>query len=276
MSRRGLAGLIVPALLAACASPFPSPPPAVSASALARTESAAAAGYLTDAELARLAAAVPPAPAADSPTAQADRARSDAYRALEGSERWLLATAHAEIRPPVALAHFDCALGTRLGGAETPSLARLAARLFHDADAVAERVKARAHRPRPVGDDPARQPCQRVTEAGRASASYPSGTAAIATAYAETLAALAPDRAEAVRAIGHEIGRSRVICAMHYPSDVAAGEAAGRAVADALAGHPAYEADLAAARAELAAARAAGLTNPGCAAERSALARPLP
>ena len=33
------------------------------------------------------------------------------------------------------------------------------------------------------------------------------------------------ERAEAVRRIGHQIGISRLVCAMHYPSDVAAGEA---------------------------------------------------
>ena len=39
---------------------------------------------------------------------------------------------------------------------------------------------------------------------------------------------------------------------------------------------PGFDADLAAARAELAAARVTGLTNPGCASERLALATPLP
>ena len=38
----------------------------------------------------------------------------------------------------------------------------------------------------------------------------------------------------------------------------------------------AYAAELAAARAELAAVRATGLTSPGCASERLALATPLP
>lgn len=260
--------------LAGCAPP----PPAVSASVV--VPAAADQGYLSPAELERLADAVPDAPEAGSGPALADRSRSAALRALEGGERWLLATAHAEIRPPVALGHFDCALGLRLTAEEraarAPTLNRLMTRLFHDADHVAEAVKARAHRPRPVGDDPARQPCQRVTEAGRASASYPSGTAAIAAAYGEAFADLAPDRAEAVRSLAREIGLSRVICAMHYPSDVAAGAAAGRAVAEAARRQADYRADLRAARAELDALRADGRSHPACAAERSALAIPLP
>lgn len=265
--RAAAAGVAILALLAACAPP----PPAVSASAMARPAPEAA-GYLTPAEVTRLADAVPPPPA--DPTA--DLARLDAYRALEGGERWLLAGAHAEIRPPMALAHFDCALMTRLDPAAAPALGRLAARLFHDAMAVNALVQVRRHRPRPLADDPTRRPCVRTAEAERAAGSYPSGAAAIATATAEALAALAPDRSEAVRASAREIGRSRVVCALAHPSDVAAGEAVGRALITALADHPAYEADILAAGGELAAARAAGLSHPGCAAERSALAAPLP
>ena len=63
---------------------------------------------------------------------------------------------------------------------------------------------------------------------------------------------------------------------MDYPSDVAAGEALGRAVMAEIVAAPAFQTDVAAARAEIEAARATGRTNPGCAAERAALAAPLP
>lgn len=233
-------------------------------------------GYLAQGDLARLASAVPPPPEPGSAVDQADNATSARYRAFEDSDRWLLATSHAELRPPLALQHFDCALGVRLGSTETPNLDRLMARVFHDAETVAEQVKRRAARPRPVGDDPDRRACQVVSEAGRKSASYPSGSAAVGAAYGEAFAAIDPSRAEAVRRIGHEIGVSRLVCAMHYPSDVATGEAIGRATAAEAVGTATFQADLAAARAELAAARAKGLTNPGCAAERAVLPTILP
>lgn len=233
-------------------------------------------GYLVEGELTRLAETVPPPPTPGSPADRADKAASARFRALEDTDRWLLATAHAELRPPLALQHFDCALGVRLGSAETPKLDAMMAKVFHDADDVAERVRARAARPRPVGDDPGRRSCQVVTEAERASASYPSGGSALGTAYAEAFAALEPDHAEAVRRIGREIGISRLVCAMHYRGDVAAGEALGAAVAARIVASPAFRADVAGARAEIHAARATGLTNPGCAAERAALATPIP
>ena len=270
--RGATAGLIaVAALLSACAgTPAALRPQAVKA-ALPEAR-----GYLSGSLIQALADSTPPPPVAGSPTDLADKARSVQFRALEDSDRWLLATAHAELRPPLALQHFDCALGVRLGSATTPNLNRLMQRLFDDSDAAAELVKARGFRPRPVGDDPQRRPCQRVSEAGRKSASYPSGSSTVATVYGEVFAVLDPERAAEVRHIAREMGLSRLVCGMHYPSDVAAGEVLGKAVFDAAAAMPGFDADLAAARAELAAARATGLTSPGCAAERLALATPLP
>lgn len=233
-------------------------------------------GFLAEAAIARLAEAVPPPPAVGSSQDLADKAASARYAALEDSDRWLLATSHAELRPPLALQHFDCALGVRLGSAETPALDRLMARVFHDANSVAERVKARAARPRPTGDDPNRRACQVVNAAARNSASYPSGSAAVGVAYGEAFATLEPERAEAVRRIGRQIGVSRLVCAMHYPTDVAVGEEIGRAIVVEVVQTPTFQADVAAARAELEAARRSGLTNPGCAAERAALATVLP
>lgn len=258
--------------LAACAPSSAIRPGAID---LANT-AAASPGYLDDIAYARLGETVPPPPVAGSPVELADRATLERYRVLEDGDRWLLATAHAELRPAYALPHFDCALGTRLGAAPTPRLAAVFEKLLHDADEAAELVKARAFRARPVGDDPDRRSCQRLSAAGRAGPSYPSGSATVAAVYGEAMAVLAPDRAEAVRATAHQIAISRVVCAMHYPSDVAAGETLGRAVFAEVAASPHFQGDLDAARAELTAARAMDLTNPGCAAERAALATPPP
>lgn len=240
------------------------------------TRLAEAPGYLDAAALRGLGDALPPPPASGSGVDLDDKARSARLTALEDSDRWLLATAHAELRPPLALQHFNCALGVRLQPEATPQLTRLMQRLFHDADAAAEGVKARAFRARPVGDDPARRSCQRITEAGRRSASYPSGSSTVAVVYGETFAALDPERAPEVRRLAHEIGQSRLVCGMHYPSDVAAGELLGRAVFAAAADRPEFAADLAAARVELAAVRASGVSAPGCPAEALALSAALP
>lgn len=234
------------------------------------------AGYLTDGQIKGLADAVP-APSADGSAAQiADRALSDRYRALENSDRWLLATAHAELSPELARQHFDCALGVRFTGTATPRLNAVLARILHDANEAAETAKARQFRPRPVGVDMTRPACVRISEAGRRSPSYPSGSASVGAAYGEVMAAVDPAHAAEARAIAHQIGVSRIVCAMHYPADVAAGEALGKAVFAEAAATPAFQTELVALRAELAEVRRTGLTNPGCVAERAALAMPLP
>jgi acid phosphatase (class A) len=239
-------------------------------------QAAAPASYLDHTALRTLADAVPPAPAEGSAAAQADIAASDRLRALENTDRWMLATRHAELRPALALAHFDCALGFRVTAEDSPRLVSMLERVLHDANEAAELAKARAFRPRPVGVDPERPACQVVSAAGRASPSYPSGSATVGAAYGQVFAALVPDHAAGAERIGHEIAVSRMVCGMHYPSDVAEGERLGRAAARQIAATPAFEADAVVAREEIARARAAGLTSPACAAERAALATPVP
>ena len=268
--RRGasIAAIATALLVSACATTLLGEP--VAAAPVVET------GYLSAVALGRIVDAVPPPSADGSAEQRVDRALSDRYRALENSDRWLLATAHAELSPDHALQHFDCALGVRFAGTTTPRLKALFEKLLHDANAAAELAKAREFRPRPVGVDAQRPSCQRVSDGGRASPSYPSGSAAVGAGYAEAMARIAPDQAAAANEIGHQIALSRVVCGMHYPADAAAGEAVGRAVFAQVAATPAFRADLTAARAELATVRASGLTDPGCAAERAALAVVLP
>lgn len=251
-------------------------PACASAPAQQGATGAPPASYLDHAAIQALADSVPPAPVEGSAAAQADIAASDRLRALENTDRWMLATRHAEVRPALALAHFDCALGFRITAEDSPRLVTILERVLHDANEAAELAKARAFRPRPVGADPERPACQVVSAAGRASPSYPSGSATVGAAYGEVFAALAPDHAAEATRIGHEIAVSRMVCGMHYPSDVTEGEKLGKAAFARIAATPAFEADAVVAREEVARARAVGLTSPACAAERAALATPLP
>lgn len=260
---RRLAGVVVATVMLSGSAAAGSPSQAVPA------------GFLPESRIVALAQGVPPAPADGSTEALADIAASERLRALEDTDRWLLATRHAEVRPTLALAHFDCALGFRIEAAESPRLIGLLSRILHDANEAAELAKARAHRARPVAADSGRRACQVVSEAGRASASHPSGSASVGAAYGATMAALVPERAEALSEIGHQIAVSRMVCGMHYPADVVAGEQLGRAVVAEIQTTPTFRTEAEAARIEIAAARAAGRTSPACAAERAALAIPL-
>lgn len=250
---RRAAALAACALVAACATGgAPLPPPAVQ-------------GYLDAAALDAIAeglATPPPSPS---------HWQGDAPGKGPGSDRWWLATAHAEIRPPEAAQHFDCALGTRLAARPRPALTRLMTRLLVDSDAASRRLAERHPRHRPIALEPDLQPCQRIDAATRASPSWPATGAVVGAAYGEMFAALSPDHAGDARTRGAEIGYSRVVCRMNWPQDVEDGLRVGRRVYTGAHQAPDFQADLGAARAELAAARAEGLTNPSCAAERRAL-----
>ncbi|PZO04251.1 MAG: PA-phosphatase [Alphaproteobacteria bacterium] len=261
LAARRIAPLIAAGLLAGCATTTMGPPEPVP-------------GYLDTAEMQSLAAAVPAPAAPGSPEQMRDEALSQRLRALDDTDRWWMATAHAELRPPEAAQHFDCLLGTRMAETPRPALNRLMARLLADSERLTVDLVARHPRLRPLAADPARRPCQRLNAATRTSASsYPAAGAVAGAAYGALFAALAPDRAEAAQQMGREIGLSRAICATNWPSDVAAGQALGEALYDAATVQPGFAADLDAARLEVVAARAEGLTNPGCASERLALAQ---
>lgn len=184
-----------------------------------------------------------------------------AIRPMGDDRRWL-AMAHAELRPGLAAGLFDCALGARLSRAETPALTRLFARIQRDLDA------AGAGR-RSIGR--LADPCLRASRAPIQT--WPGRLPALGTAYAAILARAAPDRAQPLQTTGQAIVESTVLCGLATPEDAAQAMVLGQAVVDAAARTPDFEADMTAARAEIATVRASGLTSPACPAERRALAQ---
>lgn len=240
---------------------------ATSAGPASTTAAPAVQGYLDDATLDRLVSTFTPTPLLPG------NEPSDHPNFGPGTDRWWLAIAQAELRPPEAAQHFDCILGTRLAGKPRPALTRVMGRLLADTDRLTRRLAEAHPRQRPIVTNPDLQPCQRINEATRNSPSWPAGGAVAGAAYGEMFARLAPDQAEALRVRGSDIGFSRAVCRMNWLVDFYDGSAIGKAVYERAAESPAFAADLEAARGELAAARAEGLTNPSCAAERYALRR---
>lgn len=201
--------------------------------------------YLTTAEVEALASPADAAPVTLPAVVSDDR-------------RWL-AMAHAELRPSLAAGLFDCALGARLSGAKTPALTRIFARLQRDLDA--------AGRGRPAPSVTA--PCTRPNwTPGQSWAGRPP---ALGVAYADVMAQLAPDRADALTATGRAITESAVLCGLSTPEDAATGTALAHSVVAAVTRSPAFAEDRTEAQREIDVVRASGLTSPACAAERRAL-----
>lgn len=192
---------------------------------------------------------LPPPPQADSLTAQNDLAVYRATRALKGQPRWFQAAADAEIVTPSAPNVFSEALGAPFEPERTPTLALLLGRMHADLETVQASAKASHARLRPFVSEPA-DICVDAAPWLAESGSYPSGHAAMGWAWALVLSELAPDRAETILARGLAYGDSRVICGVHYVSDVEAGRLMGAALVARLKAEPAFQRDLERARAE--------------------------
>lgn len=83
------------------------------------------------------------------------------------------------------------------------------------------------------------------------SASYPSGHSTRGTVQALLLAELFPEKRAAILTYGREIGWDRVLIGKHFPTDVQAGRVMGQAIVRELLASPAFQRDLAEAKAEV-------------------------
>jgi acid phosphatase (class A) len=231
-------------------------------------------GYLDRKALPDSLALLPPPPAEGSPRAAADLDAHRSTRALRDTPRWRLATQDAELRFPAAAATFQCALDAPISAERSPHLYTLLRRTLADAGLSTYRAKDHYQRTRPFVAlkestcSAAEEP--RLVKDG----SYPSGHAALGWAWGLVLASVSPERADALLQRGHAFGQSRVVCGVHWQSDVDAGRTMGAAAFARLQADPTYAAQRDLARQELATLRAQGARAPGdCAAEAAALAR---
>ena len=154
--------------------------------------------------------------------------------------RWQLAASDANVKFPEAAEIFACAAGIRVSQASTPNLYSLLQRSIIDAGKSTAPAKEKYDRPRPfvVYDEPT---CVKSDEAMlRGNGSFPSGHASLGWAWALILAELVPQRADAILARGYEFGQSRVICGVHWQTDVDAGRMIGSAVIAKLHANPEF------------------------------------
>jgi acid phosphatase (class A) len=217
-------------------------------------------GYLTaDALSGRTILSPPPTP--DSPQGRAERAMYDETRSLEGSQRWKTAIQDNDLWGGGALKRFSCALGVELGERQTPTTWKILHKIELDVRTVGGPAKSYFNRDRPlIGND--KPLCVPREDWMKTNASYPSGHSMTAWSWALILTELAPAKADAVLKVGREGGESRVICGVHFTSDIEAGRTLGSAMVARLHADPAFEADLARARREVASAKAAPMNCP--------------
>nr|BFD39750.1 hypothetical protein FFPRI1PSEUD_12490 [Pseudomonas sp. FFPRI_1] len=230
-------------------------------------------GYLEQQDLPNSLALLPPPPAVGTPAFALDQSMAEKSQALRGSKRWELAIIDANLKFPAAAETFSCALNAPISEQQTPALYRVLRRTLADAGLATSSAKKRYQRTRPFVYN--QQPsCTPEDEAKLAAdGSYPSGHSAIGWAWALLLSELAPEYGNALWARGRAYSESRMVCNVHWYSDIHEGREIGATTVARLHADPTFQADFALARQELLAIRAKGLSASGdCAAQAQALA----
>ncbi|KLD77343.1 phosphatase PAP2 family protein [Xanthomonas hyacinthi] len=230
-------------------APAPAPAPAGPGTAI---------GYLDAAAVPASLQLLPPPPAAGTPGEALDLAVNREALALRGSPRWQQAARDAALNFPAGANQFACALGIAVDARRTPHLYTLLERSRVDASATTRAAKKHYQRPRPfmLNLQPTCAPGDE--DDLRRNGSYPSGHSTLGWTWALILSEATPNRADALIARGRNYGESRLVCNVHWQSDVLAGRFMGAALVARLHANPAFQADLQAARGEIARAQALG------------------
>ena len=121
---------------------------------------------------------------------------------------------------------FYAALGFAAGRPpDLPRLENLAEKVEDDVRIHVRHVKDHFRRLRPYEIEPRIEPC---IDDVRGDLSYPSGHAAFAYSMYVMLAMMVPEREEQLESRASQFARQRLVCGVHFPSDLAAGDRAAR------------------------------------------------
>jgi acid phosphatase (class A) len=216
---------------------------------LVQPQAHAETGYLSGHEV-DFHGVLPGPPPVDSLWDRSDQELVEAYQSVD-DERWQMAGLDAAQLYP----RFEEAFGRPIDEKTSPALVALLDRALEDVDATASAAKDYFHRPRPFqrlqlqrvcDKSPALKPETHPTQGN----SYPSGHSTHGWTVAMILARVAPDRAAALLARAQMYEESRLVCGMHFPSDIEAGHELAIAVVSHLDASRGFQSDLAKARKE--------------------------
>ncbi|HZQ39147.1 MAG TPA: phosphatase PAP2 family protein [Rhizomicrobium sp.] len=192
---------------------------------------------------------LPPAPAQDSARTQTELAELRAIAAGSSAQEKAAAAKDAKDETPDI---FNGVIGFDI--ATMPETNKLLTMVAEEEDSDSKVAKAYFHRVRPYAADPLLKTCE-PTKPGKAANSYPSGHATLAFSMGVVLADLMPAKSQAILARAGQYAERRLVCGVHYRSDIVAGQQFGTILALRLMENPAFETQMEKARAELRAAR---------------------
>lgn len=230
-------------------------------------------GYLQPDKVPNSLTLLPAPPSKESAAFAADQEAFRTTRSLINTPRWIQATKDANLHFPEAPLAFSCALNAPITKESMPNLYMLLQRASTDASVATLAAKKKYKRVRPFVVYKQTSCTPDWEDNMKRDGSYPSGHTTIGWTWALILSEISPDRADVILSRGYAFGQSRVICGVHWQSDVIAGRVIAAAVVARLHADPVFRAQLEAAKKELAAAQAKGfLPAIDCQAEAAALA----
>jgi acid phosphatase (class A) len=193
-----------------------------------------------------------PAPPADgSPAQKAELAELERIQASRTADDFARAKSDDETENATI---FEGAIGNGFTLAKFPATAKLMADVRNEEKAAAGEAKNFFLRNRPWIVEPSLQTCSRLDPP---QSSFPSGHATMGYSMAVVLAALVPEKAQAILARASDYAENRLVCSMHYRRDIVAGEVLGSAVGVALLHNAQFRIEFDAAEQELKAAHVA-------------------
>jgi acid phosphatase (class A) len=210
--------------------------------AAARPAAAPKAAYYFDPVVLDLPDLIPDPPAVDSAANRAELA--DLHRIEAARTPAQVATAKADEDEEDIFA-FKTVLGAGFNPDALPITAELGVHVKNEQSVAGGALKAVFARP--YQTDKTLHPVCALTDAAN---SYPSGHAL--TGYLEglTLAEIVPEKRPQILARADDFARNRLVCGVHYPSDVEASRRVAYAVFGYMMATPRFQRDLAAAKAE--------------------------
>jgi len=194
---------------------------------------------------------LPPPPAQGSAMTSKELAELRAIAASSSVEEKAAAAKDAKDETPDI---FNGVIGFDI--ATKPETNKLLSMVAEEEDTDSKVAKAYFHRLRPYGADPSLKTCEPVKPGKVAKPnSYPSGHATLAFSMGVVLADLMPAKSQAILARAGQYAERRLVCGVHYRSDIVAGQQFGTILALRLMENPAFQMQMAKARAELRNAR---------------------
>lgn len=181
-----------------------------------------------------LATLLPTPPAQDSAMTKAEIA--EIHRAQANATVDEKAQATADSKESVFL--FANVLGSSFAAEKLPVATEFFASVGETEGEFVDPAKKIFGRPRPPLADASITPCEKL----KASAAYPSGHATFAYLQAIVLAQMIPEKRDAIFARAAEFAHNRIVCGVHYASDVEAGKISAFTIGAMLLRDPAFQA----------------------------------